>query len=206
MSIRAFLADRAAAFGLIRAPQPEPEIVRADPQPVAAVPEVVERPAVLQRAAPVWRKPRTKVATYIVAHKFVLWMQDQGATGYWLVDEIDELREAFCDRFNLMVPNAYEFRSHLAVAEGVKKGRYRLNSWEFLDVKTRTSQERPVLYRIADKAVSDAVTRECPDDVPSRPEHVPSRPVSARSRSGQNRDTIKRRGKTKRYERHLEAA
>lgn len=203
-----------AAFGLRR----KDEI--AKPEKTAERPDVVAQevlpppepdlPAILKRDAPVRREPRTVIATHVVAHRFVRWMQSQpGCTGYWLVDEIDMLREAFCDKYNIQVPNAYEFRSYLAGVAGVTKGRYRLNSWEFLEVKKRTHMERPVLYRISDRAVSDAVSGQFygeSADVRTLPHEDRSVSHSGRSDSGRNAGRINKRSRSKRYLHPREAA
>lgn len=148
MSIRGFWAR---VFQ--RAPDPEP---RAQPTVQPAVPTAAPAPA----QSPARREPRKVIATHILAHKFVRWMQAQGCSGYWLVDEIDELREAFCDRFGYQVPLPVEFRSCLAVTPGVTKGVYRLNAWELQEVKKRTHMERPTLYRIPDKMVRDTISSD----------------------------------------------
>lgn len=140
-----------------RKPKPEPEIERA-PIPQA---RAVDPPAAPVAASRAQRAvPRKTIPTYVLADKFVRWMQSQDCTGYWLVDEIDELREAFCDRYGYTVPRPVEFRSCLAVARYVSKGVYRLNSWEFLDVQKRTSMERPTLYKIHRKSVSDTISND----------------------------------------------
>lgn len=189
----------------------EPEIepfVEVIHQPVVA-PETPAVVATLERAKAIRRPARRTMATHIVAAKFVAWMQDEGATGYWLVDEIDELREVFCDRFDIEVPHHYEFRSYLAGTPGVTKGRYRLNSWEFLEVKKRTENERPVLYRIADRAVSEAFQGKVyPETTPARPRpdmglkgsHV------VRSAPGRKQGRKRKRVLTPSYSRGLEAA
>jgi hypothetical protein len=147
-----------------KTPEPEPErapIPQARPVDPPAAPVAASR---AQRAVPrqAQRAVRRKtIPTYVLADKFVRWMQSQeGGTGYWLVEEIDQWREVFCDKFGYTVPRPVEFRSCLAVARYVSKGVYRLNSWEFLDVQKRTSMERPTLYKIHRKSVSDTISND----------------------------------------------
>lgn len=160
MSTWAFLA---AAVGL-RKPAPAPE---SEPEPAPTASALVVAPAASRAATPARRAARRVIATHIMAHKFVQWMQSQGATGYWLVDEIDELREAFCDKYGFAVPYAVEFRSCLAATPGVTRGKYRLKSWEFLEVAKRTSMERPVLYRIPDRVVSETISGDFHQEIVS---------------------------------------
>lgn len=147
------------AFGLRRKDKAVPvTVVEATPQPAKIEDNQLSKPEVVKPAKPPMQ--RKVIATHILAHKFVRWMQDQKCTGYWLVDEIDELREAFCDRFGYVVPYPVEFRSCLAATPGVTKGQYRLNSWEFLDVQKRTHMNRPTLYKIPNKTVSATISND----------------------------------------------
>lgn len=142
------------AFGLRRRQSEEP--IAEPATPVVAAPEPVREP-VFDRV-PVLPRRRKDIATYAMTDQFVRWMQDERATGYWLVDEIDELREAFCDRFGYTVPCPYEFRSYLAHTPGCSKGVHRLKGWEFQAVSRRTTIERPTLYKIHSRIVQETVS------------------------------------------------
>lgn len=134
-----------AALPVPSAPEPSAQGVGSDPPPPAQTLRI---------------HPPKVIPTYVLAHKFAIWMRKNSGEGYYLVSEIDMLIEAFCEKFNFDVPGQQEFRSCLAETRGVTRGRYRLKSWEFREVARRTTIEKPVLYRISSNVVSETVSSD----------------------------------------------
>jgi len=145
MSTWAFLA--APFIALRRKPDPAPAPVRL---PVAVAPPISRDTAPPRREAHDRQIQRRDMSTLLICDRFVTWMREQGCYGYWLVSEIDEYMQAFCDMRGWAVPHPLDARSRLVEIPGVARGRWSIKTApEFYDVRIRTDMARPTLYRIS---------------------------------------------------------
>lgn len=125
----------------------EPELPEPSPAPPMAVPEptvehVSPLPEIRRRMAPRLIVSQARAAEILIEH-----MNSEDAHGYFTKNEIDEWWGFACAARDIERINGAIVREALA-ARGLRVGQRRLNTPEFLCVRQRTGQVRPVLYRI----------------------------------------------------------
>lgn len=159
----------------------EPELPELPaPPPVAVVEPAVEHvsdlPEIRRRMT-----PRLIVSQARAAEILIEFMASEGQSGYFTSKEIDEWWAFTSAARDIERINAADVREALD-SRGLRVGQKRLNAPEYLAVRQRTGQTRPVLYRIPRIRTQAA---SLPDD-PEVPQHVrkPSNPLSGKKPDG----------------------
>lgn len=137
-------ARKAVAAAPVRV-EPEFQDLPAPPSVAVlepAVEHVSDLPEIRRRMAPRLIVSQARAAEILIEH-----MNSEDAHGYFTKNEIDEWWGFACAARDIERINGAIVREALA-ARGLRVGQRRLNTPEFLAVRQRTGQVRPVLYRI----------------------------------------------------------
>lgn len=171
IGLRRLRADR------IEAPQFEPVVPRLDDPPTATALPKPSPPPVDVSALPEIRRrlqPKLIVSQARAAEILIEFMNSEDQHGYYTSREIDEWWAFAAAARDIEHINGAIVREALE-SRGLRMGQRRLNAPEFLIVRQRSGQVRPVLYRIPKCRTS---TGELPDD--------PGQNRKVRKQSGDN--------------------
>lgn len=160
------------------------DVSRAETPQIAAYPVIVAEPPKARRI-PHYQPPKLAVvSTAKAADLLIDWANGEGYVGLYTASEIDEHWKTACAMLDLVELDVRFVREALE-SRGLKVGKKRLNTPEYVHIRERTGKDRLVLYRIPKVRMKSEIGPDQPDGDPGHPSQGrPSAgPVPARARN-----------------------